>query len=72
VSGALAERAFARKIEKAGFADVRIGERVAFDLARVASYPLFTEDVLDLIRRALPPERHRRVAVSVIATAARR
>lgn len=31
-----------------------------------AHYPLFTPELLDLMRRHLPPERHARVARSVI------
>jgi len=67
VSGALAERAFARKIEKMGFTDVWIGERIPYGVERAALYPLFTPAVIDLMRELIPPERQAAVAVSVIA-----
>jgi hypothetical protein len=34
-----------------------------------ALYPLFTPEIIDLMRRLLPPERQDRVAISVIARA---
>jgi hypothetical protein len=54
VSGALAERAFARKIEKMGFTDVWIGERIPYGVERAALYPLFTPAVIDLMRELIP------------------
>ena len=69
MSGALAERAFARKIEKMGFTDVWIGERIPYGVERAALYPLFTPAVIDLMRELIPPERQAAVAVSVIAKA---
>ncbi len=69
MSGALAERAFAAKIEKMGFVDVQIGERIPYGVDRAALYPLFTSAVIQLMRELIPPERQAAVAVSVIARA---
>lgn len=69
MSGALAERAFARKIERMGFTDVWIGERIPYGVERAALYPLFTPAMIDLMRELIPPERQATVAVSVIAKA---
>lgn len=69
MSGALAERAFALKIERMGFADVWIGERIPYSVERAALYPLFTAAMIDLMRELIPPERQAAVAVSVIAKA---
>jgi hypothetical protein len=69
VSGALAERAFARKIERMGFTDVWIGERIPYGVERAALYPLFTPAVIQLMRELIPPDRQAEVAVSVIAKA---
>ncbi len=69
MSGALAERAFARKIEKMGFTDVWIGERIPYGVDRAALYPLFTPAVIQLMRELIPPDRQATVAVSVIAKA---
>ena len=65
----MAERVFARKIEKVGFADVWIGEHTPFGIERAALYPLFTRDIIELMRDLIPPERQDRVAVGVIAKA---
>jgi len=69
VSGALAERAFAAKIEKMGFTDVWIGERIAYGVEEAALYPLFTPAVIELMRGLIPADRQAAVAVSVIAKA---
>jgi arsenite methyltransferase len=69
VSGALAERAFAAKLQRAGFADVWIGERVPYGIEQAALYPLFTPELVELMRRLIPPDRQDRVAISVIVKA---
>ena len=65
----MAERVFARKMEKAGFADIWIGDERPFGIDDAAIFPLFTDEVVSLMRRLIPPERHGAVAVSVIAKA---
>lgn len=65
----MAERVFARKMEKAGFTDVRIGEKVPYGIRDAALYPLFTPEVIELMERLIPPERQGRVAIGVIARA---
>jgi arsenite methyltransferase len=69
VSGALAERVFAAKLRKAGFADVWIGEKIPYGIEQATLYPLFTDDLVDLMRKLIPAEHQDRVAVSVIAKA---
>lgn len=69
MSGALAERAFALKIQKMGFEDVWLGERIPYGVEEAALYPLFTPELIDLMREVIPPERQASVAVSVIAKA---
>lgn len=46
-------------------------ERRPLGVEDCALYPLFTEDVLDLMRRLIPPERQGEVATSIVITAAR-
>lgn len=65
----MAERVFARKMEKVGFTDVWIGEKRSFGIEDAAIFPLFTDEVVDLMRKLIPAERHDAVAVSVIAKA---
>ena len=69
MAGALAERVFAEKLEKAGFEAISIGERLPFGIDEVACYPLFTPVLVEVMRHAIPAERHASVATSVIARA---
>jgi SAM-dependent methyltransferase len=69
ISGALSERVFAGKLDRAGFVDVEMSDRVSFGVDDVALYPLFTADVLDLMRRLIPAELHGRVAAGVVIRA---
>jgi arsenite methyltransferase len=69
VAGALAERVFAEKLGRAGFVDVWIGGHQAFGIQEAASLPLFTPEVLNVMRRTIPAERHDHVATAVIVKA---
>jgi arsenite methyltransferase len=65
----MAERVFARKLEKVGFEDVAVGNRIPFGIEQAALFPLFTPDLLAMMRRLIPSERHSCVATSVIVKA---
>ena len=69
MSGALAERVFAHKLERVGFREVWIGEHADVGIDDSEGSPLFTDEVLELMRTLIPPERHHRVATSVIVKA---
>ena len=69
MAGALTERDFVAKLEKAGFEEVEVVERTALGVDDVALYPLFTPEVLDLMRTLIAPERQRRVAVALVVRA---
>lgn len=69
MAGALTERVFVAKLEKAGFEQVEVVERTPMGVEDVALYPLFTADVLELMRRLIEPERQRRVAVAIVVRA---
>lgn len=69
MSGALAERVFVHKLERVGFTDVTVADRRPFGLADAARYPLFTPDLIELMGRLIPEDRHGEVAMSVIVTA---
>ena len=71
MSGAMAERVFAGKLERAGFMDVWLGGHRPFGIDEAAMYPLFTPEVLDLMRRRIPPEHQDHVATGVIVKARR-
>jgi arsenite methyltransferase len=69
VSGALAERVFVTKLTNVGFDEVAVLERRPFALADVAIYPLFTDDLIELMRRLIPADAQAEVAVAVTLTA---
>jgi arsenite methyltransferase len=71
VSGALAERVFAEKLERAGFVDVWVGGHRPFGIADATLFPLFTPEVIEVMRRTIPAEHHDHVATAVIVKAAR-
>jgi arsenite methyltransferase len=69
IAGALSERVFHRKLTNAGLVEVTIDDRSALTLEDLALYPLFTPDVLDLMRRRIPTEAQQHIATSVIVRA---
>ena len=71
VAGALAEPDFVRKLEMAGFQDVEVLHREPLSIDDCQLYPLFSDDVIDLMRRLIPADRHPAVAVAVVVRARR-
>jgi arsenite methyltransferase len=71
VSGALAERAFVKKLERVGFEDIEVVERHPFGVDEMKIYPLFTDELIDLTRSLIPPDRQQEVATSVVVKARR-
>ncbi len=69
MSGALAERAFVEKLERAGLEHVELLERTPFGVDDCERYPLFTPDLIELMRKLIPPQRQGEVAVSVVVRA---
>jgi arsenite methyltransferase len=65
----MAERDFVTKLVRAGFADIRVVERTKFGIEDTAQYPLFTDDLIELMRRMIPRDRHDSVAVSIVVKA---
>lgn len=57
------------KLQKVGFADVRRGEESPIGIDECAQYPMFTPELLALMRRLIPPQRQAAVGRSVIYTA---
>ena len=69
ISGALSERVFTKMLDNAGLAGVEMSDREPFGVDDVALYPLFTPEVLELMRRLIPDDRRDRVAVGLIVRA---
>jgi arsenite methyltransferase len=57
LAGAVSPDLLARKLERAGFADVTYGPPAPFDLDLAASYPLFPPEVVDALRAVLDGDR---------------
>lgn len=71
MAGALAERVLATKLTNVGFTDLSIVDRWPFSIDDLAAYPLFTADLIELMRKLLPPGQQAEVA-TVITLRARR
>jgi SAM-dependent methyltransferase len=69
VAGALEEEDFIAQLERAGFEGIEVLHREPLGIDDCALYPLFTDEVIRLMRELIPPERHREVATSVIVRA---
>lgn len=71
IGGAMSEDLFARKLERAGLVDVWMEERIPFSIDDIAAYPLFLDDLIELMRDLIPPEDQQAIATSVIVHATR-
>ena len=71
MAGALTERDFVEKLEKAGFDDVEVHLREPVSVDDLALYPLFTEEIIELMRTLISADRQQAVATSIIVTAGR-
>ncbi len=69
MAGALTERVFVTKLERVGFGDIRVLRRLPFALTRAADYPLFTPDLITLMRELIPAAKQHEIATSLIVTA---
>lgn len=71
MAGALTERDFVDKLERAGFAEIAVHHREPVSIDDLALYPLFTTELIQLMRTLIPAERQNAVATSVVITAQR-
>lgn len=69
MAGALAERDFVKKLEKAGFVDLEVVERRPVGVEEFALCPLFTDEVIELMRTLIPLEKHEEVATAIVLRA---
>lgn len=69
LSGALSEMALYKGLRRAGFREVRITAMHPFAIADAELYPLFSDELLDLLRTRVTRERHDRIAQSVFVSA---
>jgi hypothetical protein len=69
VAGALTERDFVTKLERAGFTKIEILERTPISVDDCTLYPLFTTDVLTMMRTLIPPERQQTIGTAIVVHA---
>jgi arsenite methyltransferase len=72
VAGALTERDFVDKLEKAGFEEIVVHEREPVSVDDLSLYPLFTTELIELMRKLIPADRQHAVATAIVITARRR
>jgi hypothetical protein len=65
----MAERVFAGKLERAGFAEIWVGGHRPFGIDEASLYPLFTPEAIEVMRRTIPPDQQDHVATGVIVKA---
>ena len=71
MAGALAERDFVEKMERVGFEDVAIVSREDRSIDDFALYPLFTNELIAMMRVLIPAEQQHAVATAVVIKARR-
>jgi len=71
VSGALAERDFVTKLERAGFSEIEVLQREPLSIDDCALYPLFDDELLTLMRSVIAPQKQDAVGVAVVFRARR-
>ncbi len=69
VAGALAEIDFVGKLEKAGLENVEVLRREPFSIDDCALYPLFSDQVIRLMRQLIPADKQSAVAATVVIRA---
>jgi arsenite methyltransferase len=69
VAGALAERDFVEKLRRSGFADIEIVERKPFGVEDAVLYPLFTGDLIELMKKIIATDKQHEVATSIVVKA---
>jgi hypothetical protein len=69
VSGALAERVFAEKLGRAGFVEIWVGGHQPYGIEDAARYPLFTPELIEVMRTTISSDRQAHVATGVIVKA---
>lgn len=69
MSGALAERDFVTKLEKAGFVAVEVVSRKPWGVDDCSLYPLFTDELIQLMERLIPAEQRDQIGESIVIKA---
>lgn len=71
MAGALPERVFRKKLERAGFVSVQSTDERVYGIDDCERYPLFTPALIGVMRRVIPAERQDRVARALVFLASK-
>lgn len=71
MAGALTERAFVTHLERAGFTDLQVLRRDPYGVDDLDGTPPITPELIDLMRRLLPPATQREIGRLLVVTAVR-
>ena len=69
MAGALTERDFVEKVERAGFVEITVHQREPCSVDDLSLYPLFTAELIELMRTLISPGRQDAVATAIVVTA---
>lgn len=69
MAGALTERDFVTKLERARFEEITVHERRPVSIDDLTLYPLFTDELIELMRTLIAPDRQGAVATAIVVTA---
>ncbi len=69
IAGAVSERVLVKKLTRVGLAEIEVDGHVPFGVDDVAGYPLFTRDVVDLMRRVIPAHEQSQIATAIVVRA---
>lgn len=69
MAGALTERDFVAKLERARFGEITVHERRPVSIDDLTLYPLFTDELIELMRTLIAPDRQGAVATAIVVTA---
>jgi hypothetical protein len=65
----MAERDFVEKLKRVGFTGVSVVERHPYGIEDASMYPLFTDDLIALMRKLLPVGKQDNIGTSVVLKA---
>jgi arsenite methyltransferase len=69
VAGALTERDFVGKLDQTGFRQIAVHQREPVSVDDLTLYPLFTDEVIGMMRTLIAPDRQAAVATAIVVTA---
>ena len=69
IAGAVSERVLVNKLARVGLTEVEVSGHLPFGVDDVADYPLFTRDVVELMRRLIPRQEQSQIATAILVRA---